>query len=226
MERKQEARKAPIPVVFKEHRKSLMIALFSRFAEAGNYYLFTVFLLSYVATTLELPRHYGLLAVMIGSALNISLIPVFGSISDRMGRKKTFYFGATVIILSAWPIFEMIKTGNIFMIIIGVAVFLALGHAAVYSVLPAFYCELFPTQVRYTGISLGYQTAAMLLAGFTPMIASALVLWSGGTWPLVIIVVVTTGIAVAAVSFSRETKDLDLDEIGRPATPVRERHTV
>ena len=191
MERKQEAQKAPIPVVFKEHRKPLMIALFSRFAEAGNYYLFTVFLLSYVATTLELPRHYGLLAVMIGSALNISLIPVFGSISDRIGRKKTFFFGATVIILSAWPIFEMIKTGNVLMIIIGVAIFLSLGHAAVYSVLPAFYCELFPTQVRYTGISVGYQTAAILLAGFTPMIASALVLWSGGTWPLVVIVVVT-----------------------------------
>ena len=111
-ERKQEEQKAPIPVVFKEHRKSLVIALFSRFAEAGNYYLFTVFLLSYVATTLKLPASYGLVAVMIGSTLNIAMIPVFGAISDRIGRKKTFFFGAGVIIVSAWPIFAMIQTGQ------------------------------------------------------------------------------------------------------------------
>lgn len=214
-ERKQEKQKAPIPVVFKEHRRSLVIALFSRFAEAGNYYLFTVFLLSYVATTLKLPASYGLVAVMIGSALNIAMIPVFGAISDRVGRKNTFFFGASVIIVSAWPIFAMIQTGNPFAIIAGVAIFLTLGHAAVYSVLPAFYCELFPTEVRYTGISVGYQTAAILLAGFTPVIASALVLWSGGTWPLVAIIVLTTLIAVAAVAAARESKDLDLDTIGK-----------
>ncbi|CAH0140462.1 Proline/betaine transporter [Arthrobacter sp. Bi26] len=219
-ERKQEKQKAPIPVVFKEHRRALVIALFSRFAEAGNYYLFTVFLLSYVATTLKLPASYGLVAVMIGSALNIAMIPVFGAISDRIGRKNTFFFGAAVIIVSAWPIFAMIQTGNPFAIIAGVAIFLTLGHAAVYSVLPAFYCELFPTEVRYTGISVGYQTAAILLAGFTPVIASALVLWSGGTWPLVAIIVVTTLIAVTAVAAAKESKDLDLDTIGKP-TPRR-----
>ncbi|MDP9696758.1 UNVERIFIED_ORG: metabolite-proton symporter [Arthrobacter globiformis] len=216
-ERKQEHQKAPIPVVFKHHRKPLVIALFSRFAEAGNYYLFTVFLLSYVATTLKLPASYGLVAVMIGSALNIAMIPVFGAISDRIGRKNTFFFGAAVIIVSAWPIFAMIQTGNPFAIIAGVAIFLTLGHAAVYSVLPAFYCELFPTEVRYTGISVGYQTAAILLAGFTPVIASALVLWSGGTWPLVAIIVLTTVIAVTAVAAAKESKDFDLDTIGKPS---------
>lgn len=214
-ERKQEEQRAPIPVVFKHHRKPLIIALFSRFAEAGNYYLFTVFLLSYVATTLKLPAYYGLVAVMIGSVLNIIMIPVFGALSDRIGRKKTFFFGAAVIIVSAWPIFALIQTGQLIAIVFGVAVFLALGHAAVYSVLPAFYCELFPTKVRYTGISVGYQTAAILLAGFTPVIASALVLWSGGTWPLVVIIVVTTLIAVVAVSAAKESKDLDLDTIGQ-----------
>lgn len=123
-----------------------------------------------------------------------------GAISDRIGRKKTFFFGAGIIIVSAWPIFAMIQTGRQWAIILGMAIFLALGHAAVYSVLPAFYCELFPTKVLYTGISVGYQTAAILLAGLTPVIVSALVLWSGGTWPLVAIIIVTTITAVAAVS--------------------------
>lgn len=218
-ERKQEKQKAPIPVVFKDHRKPLLIALFARFAEAGNYYLFTVFLLSYVVTTLKLPPVYGLLAVMIGSALNIVMIPVFGAISDRIGRKPTFFFGAFVIIVSAWPIFALIQTGQQIALIAGVAVFLALGHAAVYSVLPAFYCELFPTEVRYTGISVGYQTAAILLAGFTPVIASTLVLWAGDTWPLVVIIVITTAIAATAVAAAKESKNFDLDAIGKGPQP-------
>lgn len=72
---------------------------------------------------------------MIGSALNIVMILVFGAVSARIGRKNTFFFGAAVIIVSAWPIFSMIQTGNPFAIIAGVAIFLTLGHAAVYSVL-------------------------------------------------------------------------------------------
>ena len=83
------------------------------------------------------------------------MIPTFGAISDRIWRKNTFFFGAGVIVVSAWPIFALIQTGQQWGIIVGVAIFLALGHAAVYSVLPAFYCELFPTEVRYTGISVG-----------------------------------------------------------------------
>ncbi|MFI7744062.1 MFS transporter [Kocuria rhizosphaericola] len=204
---------APIPVVFKYHKKSLLIAMFSRFAEAGNYYLFTVFMLSYVASTLDLPSSYGLTAVIIGSALNIIMIPIFGRISDTIGRKKTFFFGATVIAISAWPIFALIDSGNPWAIILGVAIFLTFGHPAVYSVLPAFYCELFPTKVRYTGISVGYQLAAILLAGFTPVIAQALVAWSGGYWPLVVVVVVTATIAAIAVAASKETKDVDLNAV-------------
>lgn len=218
----QREEAAPVAVVFKHHKKSLLIAMFSRFAEAGNYYLFTVFMLSYVASTLDLPSSYGLTAVMIGSALNIVMIPFFGRISDTIGRKKTFLFGTAVIAVSAWPIFALIGTGNPWAIILGVAVFLTLGHPAVYSVLPAFYCELFPTKVRYTGISVGYQLAAILLAGFTPVIAQTLVAWTGGYWPLVAVVVVTATIAAVAVANSQETKDIDLNAVeGKPRESAR-----
>lgn len=205
---------APIPIVFKYHKKPLLIATFSRFAEAGNYYLFTVFMLSYVATTLDLPPSYGLTAVIIGSALNIIMIPVFGRISDTIGRRKTFFLGAAVIAVAAWPIFTLINTGEPWAIILGVGIFLGLGHPAVYAVLPAFYCELFPTKVRYTGISVGYQMAAILLAGFTPVVAQALVAWSGSYWPLVVVVIVTVSIAAIAVAAAHETKDVDLNNVG------------
>jgi metabolite-proton symporter len=211
-----EQHKAPLKVLFKHHRKPLLIAIFGRFAEAGNYYLFTVFVLSYVTTTLEVPRSYGLVAVMIGSALNIVMIPVFGRLSDIIGRKKTFFLGGTAIIVTAWPIFALIQTGQQWAIILGVALFLALGHALVYAPLPAMYCELFPTAVRYSGISVGYQMASILLAGFMPALAGAIVLWTGGTDVVVLIIIATTAIAMLSISFAKETKDIDLAAIGQP----------
>ncbi|GAB2625806.1 MFS transporter [Kocuria arenosa] len=212
-----ETSKAPLKVLFKHHRKPLLIAIFGRFAEAGNYYLFTVFVLSYVTTTLEVPRQYGLVAVMIGSALNIVMIPVFGRLSDIIGRKKTFFLGGAAIIVTAWPIFALIQTGQQWAIILGVALFLALGHALVYAPLPAMYCELFPTAVRYSGISVGYQMASILLAGFMPALAGAIVLWTGGTDVVVLIIIATTAIAMLSISFAKETKDIDLAAIGQPA---------
>ncbi|GAA1750326.1 MFS transporter [Kocuria aegyptia] len=211
-----EQHKAPLKVLFKHHRKPLLIAIFGRFAEAGNYYLFTVFVLSYVTTTLEVPRNYGLVAVMIGSALNIVMIPVFGRLSDIIGRKKTFFLGGTAIIVTAWPIFALVQTGQQWAIILGVALFLALGHALVYAPLPALYCELFPTAVRYSGISVGYQMASILLAGFMPALAGAIVLWTGGTGVVVLIIIATTAIAMLSISFAEETKDIDLAAVGQP----------
>jgi MFS family permease len=212
-----EQHKAPLKVLFKHHRKPLLIAIFGRFAEAGNYYLFTVFVLSYVTTTLEVPRHYGLIAVMVGSALNIVMIPIFGRLSDIIGRKKTFFLGGTAIIVTAWPIFALVQTGEQWAIILGVSLFLALGHALVYAPLPALYCEMFPTAVRYSGISVGYQMASILLAGFMPALAGAIVLWTGGTNVVVLIIIATTAIAMLSVSFTPETKDIDLATVGQPA---------
>lgn len=218
MAKEAEHRKAPIAELVANHRKPLLIAIFGRFAEAGNYYLFTVFVLSYVTTTLQVPKHFGLTAVMIGSALNIIMIPVFGRLSDNIGRKRTFLLGGSAIVLTAWPIFALIGTGQQFAIILGVALFLALGHAMVYAPLPAMYCELFPTAVRYSGISIGYQMASILLAGFMPALASALVLWSGGTWPVIAIIIASTIVAMVSVSFAKETKDVELADIGKVET--------
>ncbi|MGQ1798837.1 MFS transporter [Kocuria oceani] len=215
LEEKEHQSRAPLKVLLQHHRKPLLIAIFGRFAEAGNYYLFTVFVLSYVTTTLGVPREYGLVAVMIGSALNIVMIPVFGRLSDIIGRKRTFFLGGAAIIITAWPIFALIQTGQQWAIILGVALFLALGHALVYAPLPALYCEMFPTAVRYSGISVGYQMASILLAGFMPALAGAIVLWTGGTGTVVLIIIASTAIAMLSISFTPETKDVDLATVGQ-----------
>jgi metabolite-proton symporter len=212
-----EEQKAPLVVLFRDHRRPLLIAIFARFAEAGNYYLFTTFVLSYITTELGVPRDIGLVASMIGAAANVALIPVYGRLSDAIGRRRTFFMGGVFIILTAAPIFMLIGTGQPWAIVAGVVAFMGLGHAMVYAPQPALYCELFPTAVRYSGISIGYQMASVLLSGFTPALASALLIWSGGSlWPVVGFAVVTTLIAMTAVWFAPDRRSVPLDRIGVP----------
>lgn len=209
----QTQNKAPITELLVHHRKPLLIAIFARFADAGNYYLITVFILSYTTSTMDLPRQYAMIAIMIGSTLNIVAIPMFGRLCDRIGRKKTFLTGGAVNVITAWPIFALVDLGQQWSIIVAISLFLALGHAMVYAPMPALYCELFPTNVRYTGISVGYQLASIVLSGFMPAFAGMVVLAGGGIWPLPIIVAVTTLIAIGAVSCAPETKDRELSRI-------------
>ena len=214
MEAELEKRKAPAVVLFRDYKRPLLIAIFGRFAEAGNYYLFTTFVLSYVTTTLGVPRSYGLIASMVGATANIIMIPVFGRLSDRIGRSKTFLIGGELIVVTAWPIFALVDTGELWGIVAGVTIFLALGHAMVYAPLPALYCEMFPTAVRYSGISIGYQMASILLASFTPALASAMVMWGDGElWMVIAFAIVSTLIAMAAISFAEDRRHLELDEI-------------
>jgi MFS transporter, MHS family, shikimate and dehydroshikimate transport protein len=217
MEAELEHLKAPAAILFRDHRKSLLITIFGRFAEAGNYYLFTTFVLSYVTTTLGAPRSYGLTASMIGAAINIVMIPVFGALSDRIGRVRTFLLGGALIVITTWPVFALVQTGELWAIVLGMVLFLALGHALVYAPLPALYCEMFPTAVRYSGISIGYQMASILLASFTPALASAMVLWADGSlWMVIVFAIATTAIAMTAIAFAPDRRDVELDEISAP----------
>ena len=172
--------KTPVLQVFRRHPRELLIAIGARFADGGNYYVFTVFILAYIAETVGAPRGTALTSVLIGSALDIIALPIAGWASDRFGRRPVFIFGALFMAVSAWPLFMMIESGSAVAIAAAISVFMVFGHAAVYGPLAAFYAELFPANVRYSGVSIGYQAASILLGGLTPLIASSLLLWSGG----------------------------------------------
>jgi Na+/melibiose symporter-like transporter len=220
MDAEIERRKAPAAVLLRHHRRPLLITIFGRFAEAGNYYLFTTFVLSYVTTTLGAPQSYGLIASMVGATINIVTIPLFGMLSDRIGRPRTFLIGGALIVLTTWPVFALVGTGELWGVVLGVALFLSLGHAMVYAPLPALYCEMFPTAVRYSGISIGYQMASVLLASFTPALAAAMVLWAGGSlWMVIVYAILTTVIAMVAISFAPDRRHLELEEIGGSNVP-------
>jgi MFS family permease len=187
----------------------------ARVAENGFYYFFTVFGLSYGATHLGLSRDLLLTGILIGAAAHLVATPLFGALSDRVGRKPVYLGGAAFLAAYAFPFFWLMDTREAGWVWFGLAVGMV-GHAAMYGPQAAFLAELFGTRVRYTGASLGYQLAAPLSGGVAPLVATALLGWSDGDpWPVGVYLVGLATVTVVAVALAAETHRRDL----RQGTP-------
>ncbi|MEX2579524.1 MAG: MFS transporter [Verrucomicrobiales bacterium] len=204
--------KLPILDVVKRHPKNVFLAMGARFAENACFYIFSVFVLSYAVDQLGLERATILTGVWIAAAVQIIAIPAFGSLSDRVGRRPVYLGGAVFIALFAFPFFWMIETQTT--IYIWLAIVLGLvGHAAMYGPQAAFFSELFGTRVRYSGASIGYQLASPFAGGLAPLIATALLEWSGNrSWPVSVYLIATAAITLLAIYFAAETFRSNLDE--------------
>ena len=201
----------PLMAVIRQHPRELLHAIFARFADGGNFYLLTVFALAYASERAGIPRSQSLTCLMIATFLNIITIPYFGRLSDTYGRRPVFIGGAVFMAAFAWPMFKMINTGDATMLALGLSIMMIVGHAPVYSTLAAYYAELFPARVRYSGISIGYQSAGIILGGFMPLIASSLIVWTGGNpWPVVLIIAAQALIAAASLYLGPETSKRDM----------------
>jgi MFS family permease len=197
--------------VVREHPRELLHAIFARFADGGNFYLLTVFLLAYAADQAHIPRSESLICLMIGTFANVVTIPFFGRLSDALGRRPVFIGGAIFMAAWAWPLFAMADTGKASMLALGLSIMMIFGHAPVYSTLASYYAELFPARMRYSGISIGYQSAGIILGGFMPLIASSLILMTGGSpWPVVLIIAAQSLIAALSLFLGPETYKRDI----------------
>ena len=223
VQQKSKVSAMPLVDVLRRHPKNVLLAMGARFAENACFYIFSVFVLSYATEQLELEKRTVLLGVWIAAAVQIGAIPLFGLLSDRVGRRPVYLGGALFIGLFAFPFFWMVGTkvsGLIWLaIVLGM-----LGHAAMYGPQAAFFAELFGTHVRYSGASIGYQLASPFAGGLAPLIATALLKWSNQrTWPVSAYLAATAALTVAAVLLAEETVHGDISEDGEPTEQLRER---
>jgi len=212
---KDTGTEAPKPIVdvVKTHPREVLVAMGMRIAENGVFYIFTVFVLAYAEDTLKLGKSTMLTGVGIAAAVGLVTVPLWGSLSDRFGRKKLYMAGAVFSTLFAFPFFAMVDTKETVLVWLAMVLGVNVGHDLMYGPQAAFYSEMFGTRVRYSGASLGYQLASVLSGGFAPLIAAALLAANHDDPTLVAIYMVVMGvITIVATAFARETYRDSLEE--------------
>jgi len=196
--------KLPAVELLKRAPKLVLLGMGARYIEGAWFNLFGVFMISYLTNNLHQPRGSALNAVIIASFLMIAFMPIFGHLSDKIGRRAVYGWGSIVLGLVIFPAFWLMNLGPI-PAMITVAVCLGILYAAVLGTEAALFAEQFSTEIRYSGISLVYQFSGIFASGLTPLIASALIIYNGGQpWLLCAYIALVSLISAISVYFMRE----------------------
>ena len=162
-----------IKAVFKRYPREVFAAMGLRFVENIHYYLVVTFSITYLSTQVKIDST-EILGLLLGAhAIHAVLVPLVGAATDRIGRKLPY--GVGIILTATWGFFAfpMYDTGNAGMIFLGLLIGL-IFHALMYAGQPAIMAEMFPTRMRNSGVSTGYQVTAIVAGSFAPFIATAL----------------------------------------------------
>jgi metabolite-proton symporter len=204
--------KLPIMDVFRERPRGILLGAGLRVGENIGYYILTVFSLTFLVDVASESRSLALDALLIGAAVQFAAIPLLAGLSDRIGRRPVYAFGAFGLGIFGFLFFPMLASGNDALIILAIVVGLVL-HASMYAPQAAFITELFPTRIRYSGVSIAYQLTAIFAGSLAPIIALWLYKDLHSSVPVSIYVAVACTISGLSALLARETKGVELSEI-------------
>ena len=200
-----KARNAELRIPFmdmlRRYPGNVLKGMGARYIDGVFFNVFGVFVIGYLTQTIKISRTQALLGVMISALVMVATIPMFGKLSDRIGRPRTYMWGSIVTALSAFPAFWLMthSDGNVMLVWLAIVVPFGILYASVYGPEAALFCDLFDAKVRYTGISFVYQFSGIFASGITPIVATAL-LKSGDNQPWQICLYVCFAGAVSAIS--------------------------
>jgi metabolite-proton symporter len=199
----------PIVEVFRRYPREVFTAMGARFAENVSYYIFTIVVTTYATQRLDLSSSFVLGAVLIGAAVHLVTIPIWGALSDRYGRKPLYLIGAAGVGVWAFAFIALLDTRSFPLVVLAVIGGLVF-HGAMYGPQAAFLSELFGTDVRYSGVSIGYQLASVVAGGLAPIIAVALYTTFDSGYAVSVYVALSALVTILAVATYGETRHRDL----------------
>lgn len=207
-----EHRKMPLVILFRRNWKQILIAAGSRMGENAGFYIYSLFIITYVTQIMGLQRQTGLTAVMIGQGVACIAIPIMAIYADKIGRRPILIGASAATMVWAFAFFYLLDTKQTWGII-AAAVGGLLIFAAYSSVIGAFFSELFPTDVRYSGTSVSYNLASLIAGSLSPIIALALYSAFGTGYAIGIYLAAMGLISLVSVLFAKETKDIRLSDL-------------
>ena len=205
--------RTPMLTVIRQHPREILLSAFARMAEQAPFYIFTAFIFSYGIETLHVPRNFLLSAVLSASVLSFVSIPLFGHLSDRIGRKNMYMIGAVVTGVFGFIYFAMLNTGSSAVIFLAIILSL-IPHDMLYGPQAALIAESFTGRLRYSGSSLGYQLASVIAGGPAPLIAT----WLYGTYhsatAIAIYIAICAVITLVATAMMTDYTGKDINAAG------------
>jgi metabolite-proton symporter len=201
----------PVLEVLRKYPKQVLQAAGMRAAENGAFYIYSAFMLVYATQHVHISRDVPLTGIMIASGLEFFFVPFYGWLTDKIGRRPVYMFGAVMTAVLAFPLFWLFDTGSTPLIWLALLLVFLCSHAPMYAPQGAFFSELFGTSVRYSGASLGAQLSAAVAGGFSPLIATALLPKYGST-AIALYIIGMALITIVAVWSAVETMKSGLQE--------------
>lgn len=205
--------KLPIVDTLRYHWREVLIAIGAKVVETAPFYIFGTFVVSYATTELGFSRTTTLNTVMVATIITTILIPIMGSLSDRIGRKKVYVAGTIGMLLFAFPYFWMLQQQSVVLLVVATVIGLGIIWAPITAVLGTMFSEIFNAKVRYTGVTLGYQIGAALAGGTAPLVAASLMLQFNGSYvPVAVYIMFTAVISLIAIWAVKDRSQENLDE--------------
>jgi metabolite-proton symporter len=199
--------KLPVWEAIKRHPRAILCSAFVRMSEQAPFYLFITFVLTYGTKHLDLAQGDLLNYTLVAAAVGFISVPLFGWLSDRIGRRLMYGIGIACTALYAFPYFGLLNTKVAGLVLLGIVVSL-IFHDMQYGPQAALIAEAFGTNVRYSGASLGYQFASVIAGGPAPLIAAAILAHTGSsTWISVYIIGCAVVSLIALIAMPKPNQD-------------------
>jgi MFS transporter, MHS family, shikimate and dehydroshikimate transport protein len=205
LRRSKKTVKLPVLEALTKYRRETVIAVGLKITEVAWVGILTVFAVTYLTQQLRMPRSVVLAAITLAGLIEVFAMPLAGWLSDVIGRRTIYLAGTAFGILLAFPIFWLFETRDATVVTWAIVVGICLCQGIVFALHASFMPELFGTDARYSGVSLGFQLGAAIGGGLTPVIAAGIVARTGATWPVSLILVALGIVTVIAVLSTRET---------------------
>ena len=206
---KDQAKEIKVPAlqVFKNHPKELLTIIFARAAENAWFYIASTFALAYTTTKLCIARQDILFATICGGGLIMIMTPLFGHLSDKVGQRNMFMSGLLVLALYCYPFFSMLDTKDPFLVWLAIVLAIGVVFPLMYAPQSQLFARQFPTEIRYSGISISVQFAGVIGGGLAPLIATKLLSIGEGSPHLIINYIIVMAIfAIFCTCFMKRDK--------------------